>query len=84
MGRVLGGLLPRRRERVADRAGRRRLGIYRATIRSVLRLLVVNPLLFGGAPAGVVVCLTKTRQRLGDMVARTFVLKKTDLPRLLD
>jgi len=60
-----------------------RPGILRATIRTAFRLLEVNPLLAGGAPDGVVVLLFKSRQRLGDMAARTFVLKKSDLPLLV-
>jgi uncharacterized RDD family membrane protein YckC len=53
-----------------------------ATIRTLTRLIEVNPLLIGGIPAGIVVLCSKKRQRLGDMAAQTFVLKCADLPRL--
>lgn len=58
-------------------------GFYRAIIRTLLRLIEVNPLLAGGAPAGLVAMFTKTHQRVGDMIARTFVIKTQDLPLLL-
>ena len=58
-------------------------GFYRAILRTLLRLIEVNPLLFGGLPAGLVAMFSKTHQRVGDMVARTFVLKSQDLPLLL-
>jgi len=61
-----------------------RPGIIQASICTALRLLEVNPLFSGGVPAGVIVGLSKTRQRWGDVAARTFVQRKTDLPRLLE
>ncbi|MEA2603950.1 MAG: hypothetical protein QOF89_4942 [Acidobacteriota bacterium] len=57
-------------------------GMKKALLRTLLRLVEVNPFLFGGIPAGVAVLVNKKRQRLGDMVAGTFVLKTSDLPRL--
>jgi uncharacterized RDD family membrane protein YckC len=57
-------------------------GMKKAVIRTLLRLIEVNPFLFGGIPAGVTVLVNKKRQRLGDMAAGTFVLKTSDLPRL--
>jgi uncharacterized RDD family membrane protein YckC len=57
-------------------------GMKKAMVRTLLRLVEVNPFLFGGIPAGVAVLVSKKRQRLGDMVAGTFVLKTSDLPRL--
>jgi len=62
---------------VVDEFGARP-GVRRATMRTVLRLLEGNPVLFGALPAGVVVWLSPTRQRVGDLAARTFVLKSSD------
>jgi len=59
-----------------------RPGLFKACLRTVLRLVEVNPLLMGGAPAGLIVLASKHRQRLGDMVAGTYVLKSKDLPKL--
>lgn len=66
------------RVRVVDEQGRRP-SLGQALVRTLLRLIDVNPLLLGGIPAGVTVLASKSRQRLGDMVARTFVLKLEDL-----
>lgn len=57
-------------------------GMKKALLRTLLRLVEVNPFLLGGIPAGIAVLVSKKRQRLGDMVAGTFVLKTSDLPRL--
>jgi uncharacterized RDD family membrane protein YckC len=57
-------------------------GIGKAIIRTVTRVVEVNPLLAGGIPAGLIARFTKTHQRLGDMASGTFVLKTRDLPRL--
>ncbi len=43
-------------------------------IRNGLRLLEVNPLLFGGLPAGIAILSSKRRQRIGDMLADTVVV----------
>jgi uncharacterized RDD family membrane protein YckC len=67
--------------RVVDRSGQPP-GIRRASVRMLLRLLEVNPLLLGGVPAGLVACLSKSRQRLGDMLAGTYVLYRDDALRL--
>jgi uncharacterized RDD family membrane protein YckC len=45
-----------------------------ALIRGGLRILEVNPLLFGGIPAGLVIILTSRKQRLGDILAQTVVV----------
>ena len=50
-----------------------------AILRTLLRVAEVNPILLGGIPAGIIVLSTKTRQRLGDIVAVTFVLRAEDL-----
>lgn len=43
-------------------------------IRNGLRLLEVNPLLFGGLPAGIAILSSARRQRIGDMLANTVVV----------
>ena len=45
-----------------------------ALIRGCLRIIEVNPLLFGGFPAGIVVIATSRKQRLGDLLAGTLVV----------
>jgi uncharacterized RDD family membrane protein YckC len=57
-------------------------GVFKAAIRTIFRVIEVNPLLFGGLPAGVVVFATKNRRRLGDLVAGTYVFYKKDLSSL--
>lgn len=54
-------------------------GIGKAMIRTLLRLIEVNPLLFGGVPAGIAAASSPKKQRLGDMAANTYVLKREDL-----
>ncbi|MBC7995286.1 MAG: RDD family protein [Rhizobacter sp.] len=49
-------------------------GIWRAAIRTVFRLLEVNPFLLGGVPAGLTANFSKSGQRLGDMAAGTYVV----------
>ena len=44
-----------------------------ALIRGTLRILEVNPLLFGGIPAGLFVISSERKQRIGDMLAGTVV-----------
>ncbi|HEY2324289.1 MAG TPA: RDD family protein [Thermoanaerobaculia bacterium] len=51
-------------------------------LRTVPRLLEVNPILFGAAPAGVIANFSSSHQRLGDLLAGTFVVAKKDLPRI--
>jgi uncharacterized RDD family membrane protein YckC len=53
-----------------------RLG--QAIVRTLLRLIEVNPFLIGGLPAGIAVLLSRSKQRLGDMLARTYVIKTVD------
>jgi uncharacterized RDD family membrane protein YckC len=43
-------------------------------VRTLLRLLEANPLLFGGLPAGVAILLSGRNQRLGDLAAGTMVV----------
>lgn len=67
--------------RVVDATGHRP-GIHRVLIRTVLRLIEVNPIAAGGLPAGLFVLFTKNRQRLGDILAGTYVLRLADLTKL--
>jgi len=71
-GRSLGKLATRT---IVVNATGNKPGIARAFLRTLLRLVEVNPLLFGGIPAGLVAMSSKTRQRLGDVAAHTYVLK---------
>lgn len=45
-----------------------------ALIRGFLRIFEVNPLLFGGLLAGLVIIASKRKQRIGDMLAGTVVV----------
>ena len=47
-----------------------------AVVRTFLRIIEVNPLLFGGLPAGIMLMVTKRKQRLGDLLAGTVVVRK--------
>jgi uncharacterized RDD family membrane protein YckC len=72
VGKLLTGLV------IIDRDGRPP-GFVKAILRTLLRLVEVNPLLLGGIPAAIAVIASKNRQRLGDMVARTYVVRAKDL-----
>ena len=45
-----------------------------AFLRGVTRIVEVNPLLFGGLPAGLVITSTERKQRIGDLLAETVVV----------
>ena len=45
-----------------------------ALIRGILRIVEVNPLLFGGLPAGLVIIASVRKQRIGDLLAGTVVV----------
>lgn len=62
--------------RVVDKRARAP-GFGRALVRTLLRLIEVDPFLLGGLPAGICVFFTKYKQRLGDMVAGAYVLGST-------
>ena len=74
LGKLLTGLV------VVDADGRPP-GIVKALLRTLLRLFEVNPLVAGGLPAGIAVAVSQKRQRLGDMVAGTYVVRARDLAR---
>lgn len=54
-------------------------GLLKSALRTFLRLIEVNPVLFGNILAGILVLASEKHQRLGDMIAKTFVLKVKDL-----
>jgi uncharacterized RDD family membrane protein YckC len=62
---------------VDSRAGRP--GFLKAILRMLLRPIEVNPLAAGGVPAGLIALFNRRRQRLGDIAAKTYVSKKSDL-----
>jgi uncharacterized RDD family membrane protein YckC len=77
LGKVVTGLI------VVDKNGNiPRLG--RAITRNLLRLVEDNPLFMGGVPAGIFVLATKRKQRLGDIVAGTYVLRAQMVRQLLE
>lgn len=57
-------------------------GMLKSLIRTLFRLLEINPLLFGGIIAGVVALTSPRKQRIGDMLANTYVLKCSELEAL--
>jgi uncharacterized RDD family membrane protein YckC len=67
VGKVASGMV------VVDEHGQRP-GFGRAIVRTLARLIEVNPFLFGGIPAAIAVIASKRRQRIGDMVASTYVI----------
>ncbi|GAA0135047.1 hypothetical protein YSY43_18870 [Paenibacillus sp. YSY-4.3] len=54
-------------------------GLLKSLIRTLLRLVETNSVLFGAIPAGITALATKKKQRLGDIAANTYVLKVSDL-----
>src|SRR5262245_30475449 len=67
--------------RVVNKAGRRP-NLIQAIVRTLFRLIEANPLAAGAIPAGIAVAWSKTKQRLGDMAAGTYVLRRSDIARL--
>jgi hypothetical protein len=49
-------------------------------LRTLLRVIEVNPILLGALPAGIMLLVTKRRQRLGDLLAGTVVISNKILP----
>ena len=68
------------RLRVVDGRGRAP-GYLAALVRMVLRAIELNPLL-AGIPAGLVALLSASKQRMGDMLAGTYVLYVDDIRRV--
>ncbi len=63
---------------VVDEKGRPP-GIGKAAVRTLLRLVEVNPFLLGGMPAGIVSMNTKAHQRIGDLLAGAYVVPLREL-----
>lgn len=59
-----------------------RLGARAALIRTLTRLLEVNPLLFGAIPAALIVYRSRRHQRWGDQLAGTVVVESSSMPRM--
>ncbi len=55
---------------------------WQAIVRTLLRLIEVNPFLLGAIPAGLIALCSSNRQRLGDMLAGTYVLRRADIGRI--
>ncbi len=55
---------------------------WQSIVRTLLRLIEVNPFLMGAIPAGIIALCSSHRQRLGDMLARTYVLRRVDIARI--
>jgi uncharacterized RDD family membrane protein YckC len=60
----------------------RKPSLYQVFTRTAARIIELNPCLIGGLPAFLFVAFTKSRQRLGDIIAGTYVIKDTDLQTL--
>jgi uncharacterized RDD family membrane protein YckC len=56
--------------------------LVQSVVRTLFRLIEVNPILAGGAPAGIAARASQHKQRLGDMAARTYVLLERDARRV--
>ena len=52
-----------------------------ALLRTVTRLIEVNPILLGGLPAGLAIAFSERRQRFGDRISGTLVVRRTHRPR---
>src|SRR5262245_21866864 len=48
------------------------------SIRSLFRIVEVNPILLGDLPAAVSILISKRKQRLGDLVAGTVVISRSE------
>jgi uncharacterized RDD family membrane protein YckC len=51
---------------------------WQIAIRTLSRLVEVNPLLLGALPAGIAILSTSRRQRIGDLLANTVVVRRSD------
>ena len=67
---------------VVNQAGRPP-GLVRAGIRTLVRVIDINPLVLAALPGVVAMSLSKDRQRLGDYAAQTFVVPTEALARAL-
>jgi uncharacterized RDD family membrane protein YckC len=71
-GKFLTGLV------VVDLYGEK-CSLYQTTIRTLFRLLEVNPLLLGAVPAALSVVFSSHHQRFGDKIAKTLVVDSRSL-----
>ena len=53
-----------------------RIGARPAFIRTLLRIVEVNPFLIGALPAAICILASERRQRIGDMLAGTVVVRR--------
>lgn len=53
-----------------------RCTVRQTVIRTLMRLIEVNPLLLGGLPAAVSILWSRNKQRFGDKLARTVVVRR--------
>jgi len=75
LGRTVGKFVAR--TRVVDARGQNP-SIIQSVVRTLFRLIEVNPVLVGGVPAGIAASVSRHKQRLGDMAAHTYVLREKD------
>ena len=59
------------------------VGLLKSLIRNVLKILEANPIMFGGLLAGIVALISKKKQRIGDMLAKTYVVLRDDVDTIL-
>ncbi|WP_457098129.1 RDD family protein [Lysobacter sp. P5_B9] len=74
-GKTIGKFVTR--TRVVNASGEKP-SFMQSVVRTLFRLIEVNPILAGGVPAGIAVLVSRHKQRLGDMAARTYVLLDKD------
>jgi uncharacterized RDD family membrane protein YckC len=65
---------------VSDEGGKPSLAAV--FLRTLTRMVEVNPILFGALPAGLIANFSKAHQRLGDLIAGTFVVLAADVARI--
>lgn len=53
--------------------------LLKAIIRTLLKFVELNPFIIGGLIGGIVATATKNKQRIGDLLAKTYVINKKDL-----
>jgi len=51
----------------------------KTAIRTLARLIEANPFILGTLPAAISIFTSKASQRIGDRIAKTYVLRKSDL-----
>jgi len=71
IGRTLGKFIFK--IKIIDRFGNKPR-FSQVLIRTFFRIFEVNPFFIGGVPAGIAVLFSKKGQRIGDMVAKTYVV----------